>query len=124
MRFAMTVWTERNRILGNIGTVVCQSTDMVDLQEERAVLFLEWCTLAAQLAATRGALENPALDLRIAAHDRDLPLGASGFLDTFRGLVERLEGIGLVLEVVPVEHLARGIAEQPGDASANSPTVI
>ena len=124
MRFAMTVRTERNRVSGNIATAVCEPTNMVDLQEGPAVLLLEWCTLSAQLAATVGALENPALDLRVAAHDSDLPLDARGFFNTFWGVAERLEGIGLVLELVPVEHLAPGIAEQPGHAPANSPTVI
>ena len=109
--FAMAVRTERNCILGNIGTAVGEPTHVVDLQEGDTVRLVKRCRLAAQLATTVSALENPALDLWIATDDSDFPLAARGGSNAFWRTAKRLEGIRPVLELVPVEDLVLGTAE-------------
>ena len=90
MCLAMAVWTKRNRILGHIGPTVGETAHVVDLQKGKTVRLAERRTLAAKPATTVSALEDPALDLRIAANDRDFPLAARGFSDAIRCMGKRL----------------------------------
>jgi len=109
--FAVAVWTKRNCVSGHIGPAVGETAHVVDLQEGETVRLMERRTLAAKLATAVSALEDPTLDLRISAHDRDFPLAARGFSNAIRCMAKWLKRVCLIVELVPVKELALGTAE-------------
>ena len=93
----MAVRTQCNRVVWDVGPAAGEPTDVVDLQEGTTVRFVEGCWLAAQLATTVGALENPALDLRVATHDGGFAFVAWRSPNASRCMGKRVKGICLVV---------------------------
>ena len=120
----MAVRTEGDRVFGNICPAIGKPTDVVDFQEGATVRLGKGRTLAAKLALSVGALENPALDLWVATYNSDFSIAARGSANAFWRSVKRLEGFRQILEFVPIENLAFGTPKQPGNALANALAVL
>jgi hypothetical protein len=58
---AVTIWTQRRRVLDDIGTALGKPLDVVDLEEGLAIVSHEWRLLLAKLTPPTSFAEHPRL---------------------------------------------------------------